>query len=700
MEQELNSNLEQLADNIVAHNIQDVEKSMHLVNKDTLEYNFENENTLLHYVFSSNNQRIIKLFIIKLEELFQNNILSDGQLKGLLENNNIAGFTPVDRILQTNAAQKINAALKGIHNPEILDAFLDARNEDGQTIHEVAREELPAEELKEFHEKMHDGINHISSWLEWFGSFFLPSTTSLPKKQNLTKKVFNGMQIFGNDTQVNYHVDSVAQNMKTIALATYSKGSKIPAQEAKQHVVGQLGQVEIQRILRGNDLESIIELAQRANVVFEKKQIIPTYTRKTKFLTRAAFRVLSDLGDTIGSGEMTALSKMKEERLKDLVGRKREGAAKRFFESIQENLKAQVQTHFERQSFAVDGKKEEVGASVASVASVAEASAAEAEAEEKAEEEVVAKEKEDDTRKSSIETALLVRKIPQLVKDVSYFSKGFGLDPLKYGKEKLGLDSDDHLPEEILHLGSSVMEIGADAYISHVTGNKLPMISTILHTENGQLALNSAIKPLVGNDENILRDVNSVVSLVGSVALSYVLGGPVLGTVSLVAQGTTIGLDYLIRHNYIEKDNPINYLNPVLNIGSQIATIYYSPGKFLKLIEATHLTKEVYDSFDLISDDTYPELTMPLKGLLITGTGLFTYTSLGAGKLDAVVGMGMSALLLATPTKEKTQSEILEANNIFDEDDTGTAGNNEEGLQQLMGNNSNSSLECESELPN
>ena len=651
MEQELNSNLEQLADNIVAHNIQDVEKSMHLVNKDTLEYNFENENTLLHYVFSSNNQRIIKLFIIKLEELFQNNILSDGQLKGLLENNNIAGFTPVDRILQTNAAQKINAALKGIHNPEILDAFLDARNEDGQTIHEVAREELPAEELKEFHEKMHDGINHISSWLEWFGSFFLPSTTSLPKKQNLTKKVFNGMQIFGNDTEVSYHIDSVAQNMKTIALATYSKGSKISAQE------------EIQRVLQGDIFEQILELSKEADILVSR-DLIPTYKLK-----RGSCFTKNNLGVLQKEGPVSikAILAMKEKRLGELQQRAKElGEAEDYFALLEKNLKV-LKQQLEQQS--QEGPAE-------------------------------AKRGRDTTQKSSIETALLVRKIPQLVKDVSYFSKGFGLDPLKYGKEKLGLDSDNHLPEEILHLGSSVMEIGADTYISYVTGSKLPMISTILHTENGQLALNSAIKPLVGNDENILRDINSVISLVGSVALSYVLGGPVLGTVSFVAQGTTIGLDYLTRHNYIEKDNPINYLNPVLNIGSQIATIYYSPGKFLKLIEATHLTKEVYDSFDLISDDTYPELTMPLKGLLITGTGLFTYTSLGAGKLDAVVGMGMSALLLATPTKEKTQSEILEANNIFDEDDTGTAGNNEEGLQQLMGNNSNSSLECESELPN
>jgi hypothetical protein len=160
--------LTQLINDIHEQNIHNIYTSIEMVKFSSLKITLENENTLLHYVFSSNNAEIVGVFIAKLEELLGEGKLSKKDLESLFRMTNIAGFTAVDKILQENAAEKVGVVLKAIgENADIMEAFLNAKNENGMTIYQVAENELDENELRDFKKALKSGTIYIDGWLDW-----------------------------------------------------------------------------------------------------------------------------------------------------------------------------------------------------------------------------------------------------------------------------------------------------------------------------------------------------------------------------------------------------------------------------------------------------------------------------------------------------------------------------------------------------
>ena len=99
----------------------------------------EHKNTFLHHAFSSKNAELIAACTQKLDQL-----VKDGKdLNVLLEQKNRVGFTPVDRILQSDSAEKISVLLRNVHSLDILKMIM------GTGIMESAKGALKSGDLSQ-----------------------------------------------------------------------------------------------------------------------------------------------------------------------------------------------------------------------------------------------------------------------------------------------------------------------------------------------------------------------------------------------------------------------------------------------------------------------------------------------------------------------------------------------------------------------
>ena len=250
--------LEQLIDDVYDQNVEGVKEHIEVVNKDSFLQKFENGNTLLHYVFSCNNAEIITLFVSRLESLINDGTLSQDQLKGFLEMRSNGGTTVADTILEENAAEKIGAALKGIHNVTMLKAFLEAKNEDGMTVYEIAKDELSKEELKGFAKDLKSGAEHLHTWSDWAWSF-VSTPDELKQKQALVE------QHLGNDIHLAkpYATNAnttyaVSQHMQDAALNRFaSKNKPAPAGDMHYDILPRLPGGGMKKVSSSPDLQQL-----------------------------------------------------------------------------------------------------------------------------------------------------------------------------------------------------------------------------------------------------------------------------------------------------------------------------------------------------------------------------------------------------------------------------------------------------------
>ena len=118
-----------LIQNISSGNFEQVRQELQQMTDKQEMFNatFMHRNTILHYVFSSGNEQIIKLFLNEIKE-------AELDYSTLIQKQNRGGYTPVDRVLQKNPEDM--KALFDAMDKETLKATLKAKGLDGKGVEE------------------------------------------------------------------------------------------------------------------------------------------------------------------------------------------------------------------------------------------------------------------------------------------------------------------------------------------------------------------------------------------------------------------------------------------------------------------------------------------------------------------------------------------------------------------------------------
>ena len=183
-------NIEGLIWNIENGNFETLRKLIpNFTFKDLLE-RFENNNNLIHYIFSSCDSEIILLFTNRLSELLKRGDISLMELRELLETQNDGGFTPIDRILQEeqgDPAVTISELFKGMFNVVILEETLKAEGQDGDIYTTIDGYEDYQNRKDEIIENARLGIeSHDLSYDYYYA--FISSESNWYKRRALVEK--------------------------------------------------------------------------------------------------------------------------------------------------------------------------------------------------------------------------------------------------------------------------------------------------------------------------------------------------------------------------------------------------------------------------------------------------------------------------------------------------------------------------------
>lgn len=267
--------LQQLIANIEDQKVAKVNSAMQFIDLESLQQKFENGNTILHYVFSSNTE-IIKLFIEKLEILLIKDI-SKEDLRELFQTLNDGNFTPIDRIFQNNPKKQIKEVLEGIHSHDVLEVFLESEGEYG-TLHKIAHDELYLKEKDNFLNTLKKGIHYLHDSAEYFKSWF-GASESLQKKQEIAEKYFgeaaNGhLELIKNEhgEKVLTFNDTISRDIGYYKLSTYVKEAVINGGDSGRILIEVVDYYSEDNI---RELESVLKTTAHTKALIENDLLNP-----------------------------------------------------------------------------------------------------------------------------------------------------------------------------------------------------------------------------------------------------------------------------------------------------------------------------------------------------------------------------------------------------------------------------------------